>query len=121
MGRFISDASPISCESNFCADNNPVNRRIAVPALPISRAPAGALQAVQADAMNQHVCGAALLDAHAQRAHGGQARQAIFAREKSADLADALGDTGQHQCAMRYGFVAGHASWRRKRASSDAP
>jgi hypothetical protein len=38
MGRFISDASPINCESNACADNRPVNRRMAVPALPMSSA-----------------------------------------------------------------------------------
>src|SRR5882757_7756913 len=36
MGRFIKDASPINCEGNGCAASNPVNNRIAVPALPIS-------------------------------------------------------------------------------------
>ena len=37
IGRRINDSSPIKRESNFCADNSPVNKRIAVPALPMSR------------------------------------------------------------------------------------
>ena len=37
IGRRISDSSPTSRESKLCADSNPVNSRIAVPALPMSR------------------------------------------------------------------------------------
>ena len=38
IGRFMSEASPINSESKACAASSPVNRRIAVPALPMSRA-----------------------------------------------------------------------------------
>jgi hypothetical protein len=33
----MSDASPINCELKACPDNKPVNKRMAVPAFPMSR------------------------------------------------------------------------------------
>ena len=39
IGRFMREASPMRCESNACAASSPVNRRIAVPALPMSSGP----------------------------------------------------------------------------------
>ena len=48
--------------------------------------PAGALQAMQAHAVDQHASRAGLFDVHAQGAHGREARQAILAGKKAVRL-----------------------------------
>src|SRR5271157_5991733 len=63
---------------------------------------------MQSRAVNQYLGGARLLDAHAQGAHRAQSGQAVLAGEKSAHFAHALGDSAEHQRAVRDGFVAGH-------------
>ena len=87
-----------------------MNRRIAVPALPMSSARPRRPQAVQAHAVHADLAGSPGARCRTPRARSArERRQAVLAGEKAADLGHARGDAAQHQRAMRNRFVAGNA------------
>ncbi len=106
IGRFMSDASPISCESKDCADSRPVNQPHRRAGIAHVERTAGIAQAVQPHAADHDPGRSGLFDLHAQRAHRGQGRQAVLARQKPGDFAGAPRNAGQHEGAVRNGFVA---------------
>ena len=104
MGRRISEASPTSVLAKGWPASSPIDRRMAVPALPMSSAAAAACSPRAAplhdDAgrSGRSIC----TPSAAQCTRG---RQAVLAGEKAADARLARGDAAQHQRAMRNGFV----------------
>ena len=84
IGRFDSDSSPISVESNDWPASNPVSRRMPVPALPQSIGARGRLQPVQADAVHDALAVARRFDAHAHLRERARGRARVLAFEKSA-------------------------------------
>ena len=67
----------------------------------------GGLQAVKPNTVNNHVLLFRALDANTHRLQGTQGRQTILAREEARDVGNTLGNSSQHQGAMRDGFVTG--------------
>ncbi len=88
IGRFISEASPISSLSKRWPASRPVIRRMAVPEFPMSSACGARLEPVQPDAVHRDLRAArSARSARRARALPRMRRQAIFAFEKAAHFA----------------------------------
>ena len=107
IGRWRSDASPVSSLSNGCPASSPISSRIPVPELPRSRTLAGARSPRAPDAFDSHEAFRLALDGDA---HGLERRlggETILAREETMNDRRPFRDRTEHQRAMRDGLVAG--------------
>ncbi len=125
IGRRMSEASPISVESKACPASSPMNRRMAVPALPMSSGAAAAAQALagRRRARARVVLAAARCARPAPAARAASPGNPRSAR-KPVICGLALGDAAEHQRAVRDRFVAGHrelAGDRRPARPDSAP
>ncbi len=100
MGRFCSEESPVSTEVNFCPASRPMDRRMAVPALPMSSTLRRRAQTINALAMHGQRSRVVPVDLHAHALQRRQRRQAIGAVKEAAHLGLPGCNAAQHQAAM---------------------